>query len=97
MKEHYSFVRNIYNYCDENIGEKILFPVFVNLWPENYCSISKKDLTEITSKLIKKLMNREEKILKDISNKKNFENVYGLYEILPHKELVRKNEVSDRK
>ena len=80
-KNYIKFVREIYSYCDENIGERILFPFFMNCWPESDYTIQKRDLASLTSKIVNRLIS--EKVLKEV--KKNFDNVYGMYEILRDK------------
>ena len=79
-KNYIKFVRGIYSYCDENVGEKVLFPFFMNYWPEIDCKIQKKDLAFLTSKIANRLVSR--KVLKEVE--KDFENVYGMYKILRH-------------
>ncbi len=74
------FAKKIYDYCDKHVGEKVLFPVFMNFWREDEYTIKKKDLACLTSKIIRELVS--EKILKEIP--KDFESVYGMYEILEH-------------
>ena len=85
MDQNYiKFVREIYSFCDENIGEKILFPFFMNLWPEIDCTIEKKDLAFHTSKIVSRLISK--RILKEIP--KSFDNAHGMYEILKHEKFI---------
>ena len=81
MEERYDlFVERIHGYCREHTGEKVLFPLFMNLWPELEISIEKKELAVYTSKAVNKLVS--EKMLKEVPKERGFDNVYGLYEIL---------------
>ncbi|MCX6749923.1 MAG: hypothetical protein NTZ83_00530 [Candidatus Pacearchaeota archaeon] len=87
MREDYSyFEKEIYRYCDENIGEKVLFSVFTNLWREEEFII-KKDLIGITEKIINDLIKRG--ILIDMEKPEKLEGFYelespyGYYEIKP--------------
>jgi hypothetical protein len=50
-EENPRFVNGIYRYCDENVGNKVLFSLFINLWNEDKFII-KKDLIGITEKLL---------------------------------------------
>lgn len=85
MNEDYiKFVRKIYSFCDDNIGEKVLFPFFMNCWSEIDCTIEKKDLAVHTSKIVSKLIS--ENILKEVP--KNFYNAHGMYEVLKHEKLI---------
>jgi hypothetical protein len=91
------FVREIYTYCDKHVDEKALFPVFVNFWDENGDSeyISKRDLTKLTSKIISKLL--EKNVLLEIPKDIKSHNPYGLYKILPHKDLMRYDEFAQKR
>ena len=80
------FEKKIYSYCDENVGEKFLFPIFVNFWPEENCLIRKKNLAMITSEIIENLINKN--VLKEIPVE--FGNGYGFYEVLKHRRLTSK-------
>lgn len=82
------FVNEIYNYCDENIGEKGLFSLFINLWNEEKFII-KKDLIGITEKIINDLI--KEGVLIEIEKPEELESPYGYYEIKPHSDLVKNN------
>lgn len=37
------FIEDIHNYCDKHVGESALAPVFMNLWPNIYFEITKKN------------------------------------------------------
>jgi len=79
IQEKYNLFKNkISDYCKNNVGEKVLFPLFVNLSPKLEMKITPKNLTILTSKIINELI--QEKRLKEIPKK--FENVYGMYKIL---------------
>ncbi|MEK6833586.1 MAG: hypothetical protein AABY32_06085 [Nanoarchaeota archaeon] len=82
------FVNEIYKYCDKNIGEKALFSVFTNLWPEEKFII-KKDLMGLTEKIINNLLKKG--ILIEIEKSERLESPYGYYEIKPHDDLVKNN------
>ncbi len=82
-KNYTKFLEEIYSSCDNNIGKKVLFPFFMNCWPEDLI-LERKDLARHTSKLVNKLILNG--VLKEV--KKDFDNVYGMYEILEHKKLI---------
>lgn len=89
MREKNShFVNEIYKYCDENVGEKVLFSVFTNLYNEEKFII-KRDLVGITEKIINNLI--KEEILIEIVKPKGLESFYGYYEVKPHEDLMKKN------
>jgi hypothetical protein len=94
QKGYVHFVREIYTYCDNNIVEKALFPVFVNLWGEENHT-SGKDLAVMTSGIVSRLLDK--KILMKISKENIFETPYGLYKILPHENLIKHDFITDRK
>jgi len=85
--------KRIYSYCDSHIGEKALFPFFVNLWPEIDSTITKKELADLTTKIIYKL--KKKNVLEEIP--KNFDNVYGMYKILKHDLLIPIEDIAKRK
>ena len=87
------FVKEIYSYCDLNQCREVLFPVFMNLMQENDNNITRNDLAVLTSKIVHKLI--EKNVLRDVPNE--FENVYGTYRILEHKNLVRHGGFIDKK
>jgi len=31
------FSMNVYTFCDESVGRRVLFPAFMNLWPSEEC------------------------------------------------------------
>jgi hypothetical protein len=98
MRKGYThFVREIYTYCDKHINEKALFPVFVNFWDENGEAehTSKKDLAILTSKIISRLL--EKKVLIEIPKYERFHVPYGLYKILPHEDLMRSDELFEKR
>lgn len=82
-KDYIKFVRGVYSYCDNHIGEEVLFPLFINCWPEEII-IKKKDLVIYTSKIVSKLISED--VLKEVP--KGFDNVYGLYKILEHERFT---------
>lgn len=96
-KGYVHFVREIYSYCDSNVGERALFPVFANLWNENEDAtyITQKDLAVLTSQIISKLL--EKKALMKIPRDENFHTPYGLYKILPHENLRRYDDFAEKK
>ncbi len=73
----------IYRYCDDNIGNKILFTGFEWLHLK-YEKITPKDLVNFTGIIVRDLIGK--KILREVE--KEFESVYALYEILPHEKLI---------
>lgn len=79
-KNYIQFVRRIYSYCENHVGGEVLFPFFTNCWPEIDCTIEKKDLVSYTSEIVSRLTLKG--VLKEIP--KEFENFYGMYEILEH-------------
>jgi len=103
-KDYIHFVREIYSYCDENIGEKVLFPAFMNLWDENgeASYISRKDLAVLTSKIISRLLNKDkkkkrEKILRVIHSNYKLHDAYGFYKIRSHKNLMHYTDLTEKK
>lgn len=92
---YFHFVREIYKYCDENKGQKVLLPVFVNLWDED-CPKSRTDLTVMTSKIISRLLHKG--ILIEIPKSERFHVPYGLYKILNYEEnLVREDDIGQKR
>jgi len=94
-KNYVHFVKQIYTYCDNYQGEKVLFPAFTNLWNEEDWNINKKDLAVLTSRIISRLLNTG--ILMSTPKENRFETPYGLYEILPHVNLMKYNDLIERK
>jgi hypothetical protein len=96
-KGYVHFVRGIYTYCDKHVGEKALFPVFTNFWDENGEAehVSRRDLAILTSKIICKLLER--KVFVEIPKDTKFHTPYGLYKILPHENLMRYDELFEKK
>jgi len=33
LDAHLQFEINVYKFCDENVGERVLFPFFMSMWP----------------------------------------------------------------
>lgn len=83
------FKKEIYKYCDKNVGGSCLFLGFTHLWFSKKEKITPKDLAFLTSKIINDLIGK--KVLVEIPKK--FENVYGMYKILPHEKLIKKNKL----
>lgn len=83
---YYFFIKNIYSYCDKNIGDEFLFPYITSLWDEQY-KIKKRDLTKLTSKIISRLMHKNPSVLREIKSSAS-ETVYPFYKVLPHKKLL---------
>lgn len=79
------FRKCICKYCDNNIGEKLLFPAFTNLYSQLKHEIAPKNLGVLTSEIVNDLIKR--KVLIEVP--KEFENLYGMYRILPHKRLIK--------
>ena len=79
------FKKCMYKYCDNNIGEKLLFPAFTNLYSQLKHEIAPKNLGVLTSEIVNDLIKR--KVLIEVP--KEFENLYGMYEILFHKRLIK--------
>jgi hypothetical protein len=95
------YEKRVYEFCDKNIGEKVLFTSFCHLWPIKYSQgekshldylINSQELSIATSVVLKKL---EEKgvvrALSDLDKTEDLEgwvNGYPYYEILPHEKLV---------
>jgi hypothetical protein len=81
------FREEIYFYCDYNVGSDVLFPAFVNLWPENNDkkkAMTKRDLVLITSNILHELVDRD--VLKTMH--KEDSTVYSCYNVLPHEFLL---------
>jgi hypothetical protein len=92
------FKEEIYFYCDYNLDCKVLFPLFVSLWPEKdggleEKDISRKDLAVLTSHILNDLTERG--VLEIVD--KNALNGYAFYKILPHKDLVDHISFIDKK
>lgn len=75
------FRKEIYRYCQNNVGEEILFTGFEYMWPQKNSDISPKNLAMLTSRILNDLI--KEKIIIEVPKK--VESVYGMYKILPHK------------
>jgi len=90
MRQDYShFKKQIYNYCDENAGEKVLFYAFINLWDEKY-PVIKKDLIGVTEKIIRELIKGN--ILTEIEKPGGLDTPCAYYKINSHEDLIKKNE-----
>jgi hypothetical protein len=87
-KKYSNFEKEICIFCDENVGAKGLFSVFLNLWDEKK-PFSKKNLIGLTEKIINDLIKQE--ILTEIEKPEELESPYGYYEILRHEDLIEKN------
>ena len=74
------FRKKIYRYCQDNIGEEILFTGFEYMWPWQNSDISPKNLAMLTSRILNDLI--KEKIIIEVP--KEVESVYGMYKVLPH-------------
>lgn len=83
------FEENIHKYCDNKIGEKILFTGFEFMWPRNSTQKlpNRQELSELTGKIIGNLICR--KVLKEVEKEEGYESVYGLYEIQAHAPLIK--------
>ena len=88
------FPNFIYEYCDLNVGDKVLFPFFMNFYPESG-KRNKKSLARYTSKIVNELV--WEGVLGDISNQKKSSNPYGYYVVLKHENLLEWEDSSKRK
>jgi hypothetical protein len=83
------FEKKIYTYCDNNIGNKVLFSGFEWLYTEPE-KVIPRDLVNLTGIIVRDLV--EKNILKEVPKEKaEHESVYGLYEILPHEKLIKEN------
>jgi hypothetical protein len=92
------FKEEIYFYCDYNINSEVLFPAFVNLWPENSGqerSLCGKDLAIITSSILQELVAKE--VLTVIPKNADFQNPYALYKIEKHENLMKYNPLIEKK
>jgi hypothetical protein len=95
------FREEIYFYCDHNINSKNLFPLFVNLWPENgekVPDLQKRDLVNLTSEIIGELIDKN--ILRVINKNgtphTENQSVYAFYKVLPHDYLLNHNKFVDK-
>jgi hypothetical protein len=79
------FENKIYTYCDNNIGNKVLFLGLNWLYSEPE-KITPQDLVNLTGIIIRDLIGKN--ILKEVEKQEN-ESVYALYEILPHERLIK--------
>ncbi|MGY4884519.1 MAG: hypothetical protein ACP5NZ_02985 [Nanobdellota archaeon] len=92
------FKKEIYFYCDYNINSEVLFPAFVNLWPENVGQnrcLSGKDLAIVTSDILQELVDKG--VLIVISKDERSHNPYALYKIQEHKNLMKYNPFIEKK
>jgi hypothetical protein len=89
------FKEEIYFYCDCNaVCSESLFPVFRDLWPESEeISISRKDLTTLTSHILNDLI---DKGVLEINRSRN-NSIYAFYKILPHEPLINYSSFIDKK
>ena len=83
MELEKEFAYNIHKYCDENIGEKVSFTIFPFLCSQQNQDISPRDLASKTGMIVHDLVGKG--ILVEVP--KEFESVYAMYEILPHKNI----------
>lgn len=82
------FQNNIYKYCDENVGKKILFPAFRHLYPifrDDSSFLAPKEITTLTNEILNELNAKE--ILKEVNTPDGFVTGYPMYEILEHNKL----------
>lgn len=92
------FKEEIYFYCDYNINSEVLFPAFVNLWPENIGqnrSLSGKDLAIIASDILRRLVDKG--VLIVIPKGEGFHNPYTLYKVQEHDSLMEYNRFFQKK
>jgi len=75
--------KRIYEYCDNNINEKVYFLAFNNLWvlPEQ---ITPQNLATLTSGIVSDLV--KQKIIIEIPKK--LETFHPMYKVLPHEKLI---------
>ena len=89
MREDYpSFRKEIYAYCDKNVGEKALFYAFMNLWHENE-PITHRDLMSLTERILKELLKKN--ILVEIQKPEELQTPFPYYKINPHEDLIQKD------
>jgi hypothetical protein len=94
--DYESFITNLYSYCDNHVGERVLLPAFVNLWNgEFFNGDEKEEITKQkkyvnTCRLVNKLVS--DKILKEVPKQKGFESIYPRYQILKHEDLIWKED-----
>jgi len=101
-KEINKFKEEIYFFCDVHIGYYILFPAFMNLWPEvknnsKKKEITKKDLAIISSKILNELIEKNIIEICDKKRPKDASNVYAFYRILQHNPLIDSRSFVDKK
>jgi len=84
------FRENIYRYCDDNVGKKLLSTAFTNFWRQSIQEISPQGLVNKTGGIIDDLV--KERVLREVRKPHNFDDIpYGIYEILPHEKLIKDN------
>jgi hypothetical protein len=85
------FAKDIYEYCDSHIGDKVLSLVFSNFYPEEKLTEkrNKSFVARYTSSIVRELV--QEGVLKEVKKSSKFNNPYGMYKILKHEDLVDKN------
>ncbi|VVB84067.1 Uncharacterised protein [uncultured archaeon] len=89
MKKEFEepIIKEVYKYCDNNIGETILFTgfVFAGFDGLNRGEANSQDLTNLVSNI---LLNLTEKgILTEVRQKEN-EFIYPFYKVLYHEKLI---------
>lgn len=77
---------SIYHYCDNHVNEEVLLPRFSFFYSPNGSDIDNGDIVSATSGIVDKLL--KDGVLKEVQKKE--ENVYPMYKIMPHKDLVGK-------
>jgi len=94
-KEINNFKEEIFFYCDScEVNSEILFPAFVELWPEsNKTKFSKKELSILTSDILNELIDKGVLCI----NGKKSDNLYAFYTVLPHRALVNYRGFIDKK
>lgn len=82
-----NFRREVYRYCDENVGKRVLFTGFAYLYSFYDGIITPQQLALVTENIVSRLLEKE--VLTEISAEdKGIESPYGMYKILLHERLT---------
>lgn len=83
MEDEDEFRKEVYRYCDNRVGEEVLFPVFPNLWlTSGYTPVAPKDLVSLVGGITSDLVN------KGVLERLPVGGFYEMYKILPHERLT---------
>lgn len=89
-----NFEERVYRFCDNNVGEEVLFTGFVHLWPKQIELCPREEIIHpkiifYTNNVINKLLRLN--VLREIP--KDFDTFYPMYNILAHDSLIKEEKV----